>query len=152
MKKEIELIRYVRANILNQIEALTLEQLNRIPEKFNNNIAWNLAHLVITQQSMSYRLGGYPTHIDDEWFAAFVPGTKPQKDLTAGEVAMIRSTLKTTIDQFEQDYNAHQFKQYTPWTIPSGMEVKNIEDSFKISCVHEGRHYGVITSLIKLVS
>jgi len=31
------------------VDGLTLKQLNTIPEKINNNIAWNLAHLVITQ-------------------------------------------------------------------------------------------------------
>jgi hypothetical protein len=70
----------------------------RVPEKFNNNISWNMAYLIFTEQSMSYRLGGYSTYSDDEWISAFVSGIMPQRNITAGEIAMIRNTLKRTID------------------------------------------------------
>ena len=152
MQKEIELIRYIRSNILTAIESLSLEQLNRIPEKFNNNIAWNLAHLVITQQSMSYRLGGLPIPVDEQWFGDFTPGSKPERDLTITEISMIKEMLKSTINKFEQDYQNGKFNSYTPWNLHGIMEVSGVEDATKITCVHEGRHYGVITSIVKMVS
>jgi hypothetical protein len=151
MKREIALIRYVRSNILALIENLSLEQLNTIHAKFNNNIAWNLAHLVITQQTMNYKLGGLPVNVDESWFSAFIPGTKPERDLTENEIVMVKEALITTIDQFEQDYEINKFDNYTPWAIPAGT-VEGVEDACNITCVHEGRHYGVITSLVKLVS
>jgi hypothetical protein len=152
MKKEIELIRYVRKNILNVIEGLTLEQINKVPDKFNNNIGWNIAHLVITQQSMAYRLGGQSLNEDIEWYAEFAPGTKPQRELSQNELEAIKRTLITSIDKFEQDYQDGKFSNYTPWDLHGVMDVTGVEDATKITCVHEGRHYGVITSLVKLVS
>ena len=31
------------------LDNFTLEQLNKIPEGFNNNIIWNIAHTIVTQ-------------------------------------------------------------------------------------------------------
>ena len=42
MKKQFDTLRITRNNILKDIKALTLDQLNEIPKGFNNNIAWNL--------------------------------------------------------------------------------------------------------------
>jgi uncharacterized damage-inducible protein DinB len=152
MKKEIELIRYVRKNILNVIEGLNLEQLNKVPDKFNNNIGWNLAHLVITQQIMAYKLGGLPLNEGIEWYAEFAPGTKPDRELSQSEIDAIKQALITSIDTFEQDCQSGKFSEYTAWDLHGVMDVTGVEDATKITCVHEGRHYGVITTLAKLVS
>jgi hypothetical protein len=152
VKKEIELIRYVRSNILNLIRDLTTEQLNKIPEKFNNNIAWNLAHLVITQQIMAYQLGGLPLQAEVQWLAGFAPGTKPERQLLHSEIEVIRCTLSTSIDQLEQDYENGRFNSYKMWDLHGVMNVSGIEDAIKVTSVHEGRHYGVITALVNMVS
>ena len=145
MIKEIELIRYVRKNILALIDTLSLEQLNEVTEKFNNNIPWNLAHLVITQQNMDYKLGGMPLTSGIEWFAEFAPGTKPGRQLSQGEIVVIKHSLGTSVDKFEQDYHKGKFISYTPWSLHGIMDVYSVEDAIKITCVHEGRHYGIIT-------
>lgn len=151
MEQEIGLIRYVRTNILKITEGLSTEQLNHVPQKFNNSIAWNMAHLIVTLQSLNYRLGGLATQIDDAWFAAFVPGTRPERDLSADEIVMVKAMLISTLDQFDQDYKDSLFTNYTSWAIPAGT-VQGVEEACRITCVHEGRHWGVITSLVKLVS
>jgi len=43
------------------IEDFSLEELNKIPEGFNNNIIWNIAHVIATQQALVYGLSGLPT-------------------------------------------------------------------------------------------
>lgn len=151
MQKEIELIRYVRSNILQVVSGLSIEQLNKIPKNFKNNIAWNLAHLVITQQNMSYKLGGYPLSPEMEWFNEFIPGTLPKRDLTVDDVEHVKRALVSTIDRFELDYHNGEFKGYKSWDLHGVMEINSGEDAAKVTIVHEGRHYGVITSLIKLV-
>ena len=55
-----------RTLMLKIIDGLSIEQLNAIPEGFKNNIAWNIAHLVVTQQLLCYRLSGVPCLISDE--------------------------------------------------------------------------------------
>jgi len=45
MKIQFDILTKTRAIVLHYIDGLTLEQLHVIPEGFNNNIAWNIAHL-----------------------------------------------------------------------------------------------------------
>ena len=58
MKIQFDILTKTRAIVLHYIDGLTLEQLHVIPEGFNNNIAWNIAHLVVTQQLLHYSLSG----------------------------------------------------------------------------------------------
>jgi hypothetical protein len=37
----------------------TLEQLNKIPEGYNNNLIWNIAHVVVVQQMLVYKLSEF---------------------------------------------------------------------------------------------
>ena len=50
MQNQIDTLLITRKFLLKITEDLTIEQLNKIPEGFKNNIAWNLTHLLVTQQ------------------------------------------------------------------------------------------------------
>ena len=43
---------------LNFLNTYNLEQLNKIPDGFSNNIIWNIGHIVVSQQALVYRLSG----------------------------------------------------------------------------------------------
>lgn len=36
----------------------TIEQLNKVPDGFNSNIIWNVAHLIASQQNLCYMKAG----------------------------------------------------------------------------------------------
>ena len=46
----------IRQKFVGYLEHLTPEQLADIPYGFNNNIWWNIVHVVATQQLLSYYL------------------------------------------------------------------------------------------------
>ena len=51
------IFKYIRRNrelFLDLVNSLSVDQLNKIPEGFNNNIAWNFGHIVITTQALCY--------------------------------------------------------------------------------------------------
>ena len=53
--------KYIRRNrelFLELVNSLSIEQLNKIPEGFNNNIAWNFGHIVVTTQTLCYVRSG----------------------------------------------------------------------------------------------
>jgi hypothetical protein len=52
MIHQIENIKTLRTTLLTLVENLTINQLNEVPEGFNNNIIWNLAHLTAAQQGV----------------------------------------------------------------------------------------------------
>ncbi len=68
MKKYIDNIRHVNNTFVKLLNELSVEQLNKIPDEFRNNIIWNFAHLLAIQQSIFYRLSGLESRID----AAFI--------------------------------------------------------------------------------
>ena len=47
------------------LDVISLEQLNKIPVGFNNNIIWNITHIVVVQQMLAYKLSGLPMLISD---------------------------------------------------------------------------------------
>ena len=85
------------------LENLTLEQLNKVPEGFNNNIIWNVAHTIVTQQLLVYNLSAIPMIISDELVEMYRKGTKVERDVTQAEVDLIKGLLFSTIEKTKED-------------------------------------------------
>ncbi len=66
MEQVFELNRISRKMMAPFLENYTLDQLNQIPPGFSNNLIWNIAHVVVTQQILVYKLSGLPMLISDE--------------------------------------------------------------------------------------
>ena len=66
MKTQFDILRKVREIITKIVGTLTLGQMHKIPDGFNNNIVWNVAHLVVTQQLLHYRLTGKECLVSEE--------------------------------------------------------------------------------------
>ena len=66
MTKAFELHKAIRARLLCFLDEATPEQLALIPEGFHNNILWNLAHCVDTQQLLCYKLAGVQPYVSAE--------------------------------------------------------------------------------------
>ena len=49
--------------ILKLVEGLSIEQLNKVPARFNNNIICNLGHLICSLQTLCYKLSGLDPRI-----------------------------------------------------------------------------------------
>ncbi len=151
MEKEIEILKKTRTFLLSILNELSTEQLNEIPSGFNNNIVWNLGHLVAAQQGVCYVRGGLPMVIDEKYFLAYKPDTKPSGYVNEEEVQVLKKQLLSTIDNLEQDLAASVFAANPPWTNRYGVEHKNIEDSIKFLLFHDGLHLGYIMALKRVV-
>ncbi|MEO7044554.1 MAG: DinB family protein [Ferruginibacter sp.] len=151
MQSIIENIRKTRQWLLESIADLTPDQLNEIPQGFNNNIIWNLAHLVSAQQGLCYVRAGLPTVIDEQTFNDFKSGTRPNGALEKEEIEKIKALMFSTLEQLQKDYDNKKFKDYTTFKTRYGVEMKTVEDAIEFLPYHEGMHTGVITSLKKLV-
>ena len=144
MTKTIEIIKKPRLSLFELIKDLSIEQLNTIPPGFNNNIAWNLGHLVAAQQGVCYRRAGVEMIISDEFFNNYGPGSKPERFISQAELEEIKGLFITTLDQFVIDYNNNLFANYVPWTTRYGVDLNNIDDAFKFIPFHEGLHFGYV--------
>jgi len=151
MKTSFEITRMNRRKLLDVLENNTLEQLNKVPEGFSNNLIWNIAHIVVVQQMLVYKLSGLPMQISDAMVDTYKRGTKPEADVTADEVETIKQLLTSTIDQTEADYNAGIFRDYTDFTTMSGFVITNAQQAIEFNNYHEGIHAGIMLGIRKFI-
>ncbi|MBS7563275.1 DinB family protein [Mucilaginibacter sp. Bleaf8] len=152
MNKPIEIIRKTREYLLTLVDGLTLEQLNTVPAGFNNNIIWNLGHLVAAQQGVCYRRAGFELRVDEIFFNLYKSDTKPERPVSQAEFEEIKMLFFSTIDQLEADYKENLFSNYEPWTTRYGVVIHNIDEAIGFLPYHEGLHMGYIMALKRVIT
>ncbi|WP_309642239.1 DinB family protein [Flavobacterium sp.] len=151
MHQVFEITRTSRKVLSEFLKNYTLEQLNTIPTGFNNNLIWNIGHIVVVQQLLVYNLSGLPMMVSDEMIAKYRRGTKPESDVSQDEVDKIQSLLFETINQTKTDFNAGIFKNYEEFTSMSGFTMRNAEDAMAFNYYHEAMHIGMMMSIRKFI-
>jgi hypothetical protein len=145
-------ITFASRKIVSQfLENHTLEQLNKIPEGFKNNLIWNIAHVVVTQQMLVYKFSGLAMMVSDELVQKYMKGTKPEHNATQAEVDEIKSLLFKTIDQTKEDFDNTIFKNYQEYPTSTGFVIKSAEDAMAFNYFHEGLHIGIMMGLRKFI-
>ncbi len=153
MKLHFDILRITRKNIIEDIKGLSLDQLNKTPEGMNNNIAWNLGHLVATQQLLVYGLSRNLFVVPKSIIVENKIGTGPEKIYSQEEIDTFCEYLLSNIDRMEKDYNegvlnSDNFKTYTT---SYNITLSSVEESIIFNNIHEGMHYGIIKMIMKLV-
>lgn len=141
----------VRNFVLNYISGLSHEQLLKIPSGFNNNIAWNLGHILTTQQLLSYGLSDNELNIPKHYVPMYSKGSSPAVWQKPSDTDEIKNLLILTIGYFESDYLAGKFAKFKEYTTSMGMKLNKIEDVLHMNYGHEMQHIGIIQSITKLV-
>jgi hypothetical protein len=122
-----------------------------VPHGFNNNILWNLGHLVAAQQSICYTKGGLRATVPDDLIAEFKPGTRPDRFFENDKEDLVKELLMTSVDLLLDNYREHYFDGFVPWTNRYGTMLQDIDQAITYLQFHEGLHVGVIMSIRKLV-
>lgn len=151
MQKHFEILKLSRQYIFKNIETFSVEQLNKIPDGFNNNIVWNIAHLVVTQQLICYKLSGLECDVSEEMIEKFQNGTAPILAVSKEEFESISTQFLSLPEKLEQDFNKGIFKNYNEYTLSSQLTLNSINDGIVFNTYHEGIHLGIILQLLKLV-
>lgn len=151
MKTQFNVTNFNRKCIQEIIKGLTIEQLNNIPQGFNNNIAWNIGHTMVTQQLLVYKLSGLPCSISDDTIAKYAKGSNGNISMTTEEMKLTLNQLDTLAEQTEKDYKAGLFKTYNNYTTSQGFELTDVATAIQFSNYHEGLHLGIMMALKKLV-
>ncbi len=145
-------INYTSRNvILKFLESHSLEQLNKIPEGFSNNLIWNIAHIVVVQQMLVYHLSGLPMMVSDEMVAKYKRGTKPEFPVTEKEVEDLKALLFSTLEKARKDFADGIFKNYTEFTTMSGFTLKNASAAMEFNNYHEAVHTGIMMQIRKFI-
>ncbi|MDF1517360.1 MAG: DinB family protein [Lutibacter sp.] len=151
MQKHFDILIKTRQLLLKITEHLSMEQLNKIPQGFKNNIAWNIAHLTVTQQLLCYKLSGLNCLVSDEMIADFQKGTTPTQPISKEEFEVIKAQFLQLPLQLEEDYNKGIFKNYNEYKTSVNITLNSVEDAIMFNTYHEGIHLGIILQLMKFV-
>lgn len=147
-----DVLKNTRTFFKNFIEENSLEDLNKIPQGFNNNIIWNIGHIVVTEQLLAYKLSGLPMMVSDEIIEKYRKGTKPEFDATQDEVNEIKGVLFSTIKRTENDYKNNVFKNFTAYTVSTtGNTLNTIDEALQFVLFHEGMHLGYVMALLHAI-
>lgn len=151
MKKHFEYLRVTRNNVLKLIENLDLAQLNKIPEGFNNNLAWNLGHIVTTQQLLCYGLSNLPMALENDFISNYRKGSKPEGDINQADLDFMKNKMILLADKLEDDYANGIFKEYKEYSTSFNATLSSVDDAILFNNMHETMHLGFMIALKKMV-
>lgn len=152
MEKYFDIIEKSRSNFIGLIEGLSIEQVNKIPAGFNNNIIWNFAHTLATQQVICYRLAELEPVVDANFIDLFKKGTKPEQFIDGEKLQYIKKLSAATLEKLKLDFDDKVFSNFKPYQTSYNVTLNNIEDAIKFISVHDGLHLGYAMAQRKLVS
>lgn len=140
-----------RKNLHDILVTTPKEDLLKIPDGYRNNIWWNIAHVVVTQQILVYKLSGLQMRISDELVAKFKKGSVPDGTATDEEIRIIANFLLSTIEGTQEDYKVGLFTNFNEYTTSAKVTLKTVDDAIAFNLFHEGLHFGSILALKKVV-
>lgn len=147
-----EVLKNIRAIFKKIIDSNSLENLNKIPNGFNNNIIWNIGHIVVSEQLLAYKLSGLDTTLSDEMINKYRKDSKPTGPVSQDEVNEIKDLLISTLEKTQKDYSDGVFTNYHAYTVSTtGNTLNNIDEALQFITIHEGLHYGYILALLKAI-
>ena len=129
------------------------EDLFVIPEGFRNNLYWNIAHVVVTQQLITYGLSDLPLQVPSDWVKRYSKGTAPgDEPVPESEIGQLEELLLNTIEQTREDYRNGIFKTYNPYTTSTSVRLGSVEEALAFNVYHEGVHLGAVRALQKEIT
>ena len=151
MSSVFETQKTIREILLKILENHSLEQLNKVPQGFNNNIIWNVAHCIAAQQTLVYKLSGLPTMVSEDFILKYRKGTKPEGDVSQEEVDEVKTFLLSTYQKTQNDFTSGLFVDYNEYTISMGFTLRNVQEALDFVSYHEGIHTGIIMGIKKFI-
>ena len=155
MTTALNLLKRTRQAFLGTTRDLSHDQLLHIPAGFNNNILWNLGHVAVTQQLLTYNLSGLSLNVSDEMLKNFRNGTSPSDWKTPPDVEEVKALCLSLVDKTMEDHEQGLFEnaQETkfPYTTRLGGELAGLEDAVQFNNLHEGLHLGTVMALKRLL-
>jgi hypothetical protein len=151
MDKIFDIVNATRKNYLKLVNSLSIEQLNIVPHGLNNNIAWNLGHIIVSQQTLCYSRANLEPVIQTWLIPKYKPGTRPESFITQEEISLLSEQLFLLIEQLYEDVKTYRFQHYEPFTTQFGVAISSINDAIKYIASHDSLHYGYSMALRRLV-
>ena len=151
MQSQFYVIKENRKLFMRLMEGLTIDQLNEIPAGFNNNIAWNFGHAVVSFQLLVNMRSGKDPKISKEYITKYQKGSKPETFINSEEIEFLRSEAIRLIEELEPEWNNGEFTSYQSFTTSLGVPINTCEDAVHFAATHDIMHFGYAWAMKRLV-
>lgn len=154
MEEVFKFIIDARKAFIELVDGLSIEELNQIPEGFNNNIIWNFGHIVVSTPMLCYvRTGIWPDAMKIKHVETYKKGTKPTYTVNTAELTELKELAISTIHTLERDYKAGLFNHIEPFsTVTFGTVIDNIEALLVTTVGHDNMHYGYAIAQKRIIN
>lgn len=149
MEKQFDILLKNRIIFKRFLQQTPKEDLFRIPKGFKNNIWWNIAHAMVTQQLLVYKLSRLDFRIEDELVNRYRKGTVPGAEPSEAEFNKVSEYLTSTIEQMQLDYSQGLFAAFESYMTTPKVELESVEDAISFLVFHDGIHLGTILAIQK---
>ena len=136
---------------LNFINTYSLEQLNKIPDGFSNNLIWNIGHVIVVQQGLVYKFSGLPMNVSDDLFEKYKNGSKPTKTTTDEEVSELKVLLLSLMEKTKLDFANDKFNSYKEYSTSTGFNLTSAKEAMEFNNYHEALHLGFMMNIRKFI-
>src|SRR5699024_9711 len=144
--KQVEM---VRQSTLKEMEGISEEQADQIPDGFRNNIRWNMAHIYVTQNILLSDFGGKDIETSSRNLELFAPGTKPADwEKEAPTLEEIKNQLEDQPAKLKEALSG----QMDDEAKEAFMSLPTIGEILNFTLYHEGAHVGIIKAIKKIQS
>jgi hypothetical protein len=145
MEKVFDFIIDARKAFIKLVDSLTIEQLNKIPDGFNNNIIWNFGHILVST-------GILPDTSTVKFVESYKKDTRPTYTVTEQEIAELKALALDSIEKIKVDYANGVFANITPFSTSTyGVEMKSIEEVLITTIGHDNTHFGYALAQRKML-
>lgn len=151
METTFKIWRKNRNFYLDFFENYSLEQLNKTPVGFSNNLIWNIGHIIVAQQGLIYKSSDLPGYLSQELFDLYKPGTKPTGKTSDNEIKELKELLISLIEKTETDFYKGEFKIYNERTTSTGFHLGSLNEALEYNNYHEGLHLGLMMNIRKFI-
>ncbi|HTN19291.1 MAG TPA: DinB family protein [Pelobium sp.] len=153
MEKVFNFIIQSRQAFIQLVDSLSVEELNQIPEGFNNNIIWNFGHIVVSTQTLSYvRTGILADASAVKYNDDYKKDSKPSRYINEEEIAELKSLAISTVKNIQEDYNKGVFGPIVPFATSTFKAQMNSFEEILITTVgHDNIHFGCALAYRKLI-
>ncbi|OAS22723.1 DinB family protein [Paenibacillus oryzisoli] len=147
-------LEFIRKSTIKVVEGLSEDTLDDMPEGFNNNIRWNLGHIIFVQEKFAFHFIGEPLQIPENFERLFAKGTRPA-DWAEEELPSLETLLALLVEQPQRIQSILHGRLdesvAKPFTTGNGLLLTTIGELLNYTLYHEGMHFNMI-SLLKRFS
>lgn len=152
MEHSFNILGITQQQFTGLLDGLSIEQLNKIPAGFNNNLGWNFGHIIASLQMLCYARTGLPVRLDENFVHAYKVGTRPEALITAKDYAGMKHLAAEGLQQLQQDYHSDYFRDFKPYVTRTGIAVGSIDFAIQYTACHHGMHHGYAMALKRAVA